>query len=228
MSDPPKAGNDGSDEWVEIVNVSAAPVSTSGWRISDAKATDEIPPADVAAGGYLVIAGKSADIGKAATVVRIDDGVIGNGLSNTGDAIALLAPSGEVADAMSYGSNTDIFEPPPPAPDAGQSLGTRDPAADEAAENWDITLKPSPGEANAFVQAAAARGSATSGTDANDDPVSETEPRALTANSAHDTPTLDTLDWALIAGILASVSVVGGVFGKRYFEAAWKRVRRGH
>ncbi|HKS91700.1 MAG TPA: lamin tail domain-containing protein, partial [Tepidiformaceae bacterium] len=228
MSDPPKAGNDGSDEWVEITNVSGTTVSTAGWRISDAKTADDIPEASIAPGEYLVIAGKSADTGSATGVVRIADGVIGNGLSNGGDAIALLAPSGEVADAISYGSNTDIFEPPPAAPDTGRSLGTRDPAAEQAAENWDITLAPSPGQPNTFARSSTANSTATSETGSLDQPVDDPQARSLTANSAHDVPTLDTLDWALIAGILACVSVVAGVFGRRYFVAAWNRVRRGH
>jgi len=228
MSDPPKAGNDGSDEWIEIVNVSSEPVSTTGWRISDAKAADAIPQAQVAPGGYLVIAGKSADTDPATSVVHVADGVIGNGLSNSGDAIALLAPSGETADAVSYGSNTDIFEPPPAAPGRSESLGTRDPAADPAAENWEITLQPSPGEANRFEQKESPQGSAT-GTNGHDgDSSGSAGPRALTASDAHHVPALGTLDWALIVGMFTCVSAVAGVFGRRYFDAAWKRVRRGH
>lgn len=229
MSDPPQSGNDGPDEWVELVNTSSAVVSTAGWHISDAKSADDIPAIDVPPGQYLVIAGKSASVDSDATVVRVADGVIGNGLSNGGDVITLVMPSGESADSISYGSNTDVFEPPPPAPDAGMSLGNRDPHADEASENWAPTLKPSPGRPNTFeVTAVKPTPRGTAPADAAKDATADSEARLLTPQSAHDSPGLSTLDWALIAGMLSSVSLMAGVVGRRYFDTVWKRIRRGH
>jgi hypothetical protein len=228
MSDPEKAGNDASDEWVELVNVSASPLNTGGWRISDAKGSDVLPAAEIPAGGYLVVAARSAETGAASLVVRVPDGVIGNGLSNSGDALTLFTPAGEIADAISYGSNTDVFEPPPPAPARGQSLGARDPAADPASENWDLTLTPSPGAPNTFVREQEPNNGATSAAQslAGGDPAGD--PRTLTPHTAHNAPGLSTLDWALIAGMLSCVSLVLGVAGRRYFETAWKRIHRGH
>lgn len=229
MSDPARSGSDGPDEWIEVVNVGTTSLSTAGWRISDAKASDDIPVVEVPSGGYLVIAGKSAELPSTIRVVRVADGTIGNGLNNNGDVIALVNPAGETVDAISYGDNTDIFEPPPPAPDSGKTLGSRAPGADEVAENWELTLVPSPGESNSFEEPVEPE---------SDDEVSDaegvegprqeaTDGRTLVPSERHG-PALSTLDWILLAVTLMAVGAVAASAVRRYGEPAWKRIRRGH
>ena len=53
------------------------------------------------------------------------EGTIGNGLSNTGDRLRLIAPDGATADEMSYGDDKTAFDPSCARVGAGASLGAR-------------------------------------------------------------------------------------------------------
>ena len=149
LSDPAAPGHDTAWEWVELVNIGDGPLDTAGWRIGDGAHWDVLPSVEVPAGGYVVVAAKSAAV-SAALVLRVGDGEIADGIRNGGDCLRLLAPNGEEADAVSFGDDTSIFEPAPPAPPAGTSLGTRAALAEPAAENWAVTERPTPGEPNTF------------------------------------------------------------------------------
>jgi len=156
MSDPEPGGRDAPFEWVELVNISSEPVNLAGWKIADSSADQVLPSFEIPAGGYVVLAGTSAQFAPAVPVVRVPGGVIGNGLGNDGDYLGLLAPNGELGDEMSYGTNTNVFGPAPSAPEAGRTLGVLDPAAEPASENWRTTKQPTPGEPNLFAPPAAA------------------------------------------------------------------------
>ncbi len=155
VSDPEEDGRDAAFEWVELVNASDVPVDAGGWAIEDGAAHDALPAFVVPAGGYLVVAGRLAEIAEGVLVARPADGEIGNGLGNNGDLLRLLAPDGTVADELSYGDRDDVFDPAPAAPGRGQSLGTD--AADDlpAAESWRITGAVTPGRPNVFPAATA-------------------------------------------------------------------------
>jgi len=112
---------------------------------------DALPSVDVPPGGYVVLAGQSADLPPTALVIRMGDGEIGGGLNNSGDALHLVAPNGVEADSVSFGDNKSVFDPAPPVPAAGQSLGVRDPRSDPDAANWAITDRLTPGEPNSFA-----------------------------------------------------------------------------
>ncbi len=150
MSDPDPTGRDAPWEWIEIVNISAETVSLGGWKLGDSNAQQTLPAVDVPSLDYVVVAGESAELPSGALVVRVPGGQIGNGLGNDGDYLQLIAPNGEVGDEISYGDNTKVFDPAPPAPERGATVGVTDPLADPASENWLRTEKPTPGEPNAF------------------------------------------------------------------------------
>jgi len=155
VSDPEEDGRDAAFEWVELVNASDVPVDAGGWAIEDGASQDALPAFVVPAGGYLVVAGRLAEIAEGVLVARPADGEIGNGLGNNGDLLRLLAPDGTVADELSYGDRDDVFDPAPAAPGRGQSLGT-DAAGDlPAAESWRITGALTPGRPNVFPAATA-------------------------------------------------------------------------
>ncbi len=155
LSDPTEAGRDSPYEWVELVNVSASAVHTGGWQIGDATSTDVLPDLQVPAGGYVVVAGKAAVFADGIPVLRLDDGEIGSGLNNTGDAVRLIRPDGAEVDAISFGDNADVFDPGPAAPSAGATLGIRLPAGDPDPGNWGVTDHATPGEPNSFASARA-------------------------------------------------------------------------
>lgn len=150
MSDPEEPGRDGPFEWVEVFNPGPDPIDLAGWSIADAAASDQLPAATIPPAAYLVIAGRSATFADGVLVVRVADGEIGNSLSNSGDVLRLRDPSGAVIDEMSYGSRTDVFDPAPPTPRPGQTLGLRDLLGDPAPEAWALTQRATPGEPNVF------------------------------------------------------------------------------
>lgn len=150
LSDPEEAGRDSAFEWVELMNTSDSVIELAGWALGDARELDIFPAASVPPGGFVVIAGKSANFAPDTLVVRVADGEIGGGLNNAGDALRLVAPGGSEVDALSFGDDTSVFDRPPPAPDAGVTLGSRAPGADPDARNWAITERPTPGEPNVF------------------------------------------------------------------------------
>ncbi len=138
ISDPEESGNDGAFEWVELANVSDGEVTLSGWGIADAKLADAIPAVTIPAGGFVVIAGKSAVFEASVTVVWLEDGLIGGGLNNGEDVIRLVDDTGTEVDRVEYGSGTLIVPP-----GAGFSMVRKDDGG------WRLSVLPSPGAPNA-------------------------------------------------------------------------------
>ena len=146
MSDPANEGRDAPFEWVEVHNTTAQPVDLGGWSIGDSKSLDTLAaPLLLEAGAYLVVAGRSAEFVGDATLVRVADGEIGDGLNNDGDTVRLLRSDGSTADALEYGPASDL----PPAT-AGRSL-----AFDNGSGLW-RTAAASPGGPSLSAPVAAA------------------------------------------------------------------------
>ena len=118
LADPP-AGIDGDanrdgerhtyqDEFVELLNTGSQPVSLAGWRLGDDDTNLQnwfTFPADavVPPGERLLLFGGGAPNGFTAPVF-IDDGRIGNGLTNGGDTVLLVDAAGDTVDAL-FGQN---------------------------------------------------------------------------------------------------------------------------
>ena len=150
MSDPVEPGRDAAFEWVEIVNVGEGDLDTSGWLLADGNTARALPQTVIPAGGYFVVRGESAQLATAVPAGISSGGQIGNGLGNTGDVLRLTAPGGQVADELSFGDNSEVFDPAPEAPGPDETIGVIDPRSDPASENWATTLRPTPGEPNEF------------------------------------------------------------------------------
>ena len=149
LYDSIEEGSDGDWEWIEVWNPSADAVTLAGWRFADSSSQDTIPELRIEAGGYAVVAAREAAFrasypafsGRLVSV----EGSIGNGLSNTGDSVKLLAPDGSIVDALSYGSDKGIFDPPCKDVPAGQSLGRLVEADTDTAADWIAQGEPAPG-----------------------------------------------------------------------------------
>lgn len=137
ISDPEESGNDGAFEWLELANSSDGEVTLSGWVIGDAKLDDALPEITIPAGGFVVVAGKSAVFGPEVSAVRLDDGLIGGGLNNGEDVIRLLNESGAEVDRAEYGPGTLIVPP-----GAGYSMVRKEDGG------WRLAVNPSPGAPN--------------------------------------------------------------------------------
>ena len=119
LADPPSgdrgdANRDGTrdgnkDEFVEILNTGSDTVPIGGWQLSDrnAKKPFTFPPdTKIAPGEYIVLFG-GGDITKIksefAGKVFVDDGKIGGGLSNSGDAVFLIKTEGDTIARAEWG-----------------------------------------------------------------------------------------------------------------------------
>lgn len=218
LSDAVGEGSDSGGEWVELVNAGSEAVDLVGWKIGDARSLDVLPTAIVPPGGFILIAGKTALLPADVVAVRLT--AIGGGLNNSGDLVRLLAPDGEEIDTVSFGDNTSVFDPAPPAPPAGATLGARVAGGDPAPENWALTDKPSPGAPNTFPRRAAPGlvGGAVGGV-STEDGASERPTRLIESDEASPVP------W--IIGTVAICVFAFGIWSSRAKIAStmdkWRR-----
>ena len=220
MSDPEETGRDGAYEWVELVNVGTAAVDLAFWKLGDSQELDALPALSVPPAGYVVVAAKSAAVPPGVPAVRVPDGEIGAGLNNAGDTVRLVAPDGTEVDVISYGDDSTVFEPPPPAPGAGATLGVRAPGSEPSAENWAITERPSPGAPNTFPPPK--RGAtATSGRSGEGVP----QPESTVVEGAAGEPSA--VPWVLL-GIASGLGMTGtGLAIRRAWPGVRHRLRHG-
>ncbi len=148
LPDPPQSGADAEYEWIEVANVGASPVSLDGLILADNQGRIVLPALTLGPGGALVVAGARAEIGDA-VALRLGGG-LSNGLGNYGDRIALATPGGAIIDALSYGSDDSVDQPPLQAPPPGGSLQRRFDAAGRLI-GAAIAERPSPGRIEAPV-----------------------------------------------------------------------------
>ena len=97
------------DEFVEVLNLGPRAETIGGWRLSDddtAVGSQFVFPQGVLLepGGRAVLFGGGSPSGVPGRVFT-DDGKIGNGLANGGDAVLLIDPSGpDTLDILAYGA----------------------------------------------------------------------------------------------------------------------------
>jgi hypothetical protein len=218
MSDPEEPGRDSAYEWVELVNAGQQPVQLEGWRLGDAQETDVLPASTVPAGGFVVVAGKSASFPAGVPVVRVADGEVGGGLNNDGEVLRLLAPDGSEVDSISFGSDKTVFDPPPAAPPTGKTLGVVAAGAEPAAENWRLTIGPSPGEPNVFPAPAARTPTPRSGPkDAGSSTATASRPAApVDEGGGSGTP------WGILV-VSAMAGTAAATFGGQRAWQWWKK-----
>lgn len=217
MPNPSQPGRDAEYEWVELVNVGDVEVDLDGWGLSDGTKDQRLPAMVIPAGGYVVLAGSAAELPPGVAIVRMGGGQIGNSLGNDGDMIRLKTIDGTVADEVSYGDNTKVFDPAPLAPASGETLGVRDPRAEPASENWSVTLHPTPGEPNAFPERKTGTSPAASGSS----PGATTAPQPLAAANVEEESEDggSIAPWMVLGGL---AGVAAGMAG----AALWPRIKR--
>ncbi len=122
LADPPSDTNgDGThhpyeDEFLEIYNAGEALVSIAGWRLGDDDTALEhtfvFPPGTALPAGQSAFLFGGGHPNASHTTVFIDDGRIGNGLSNRGDTILLIDAKGDTVDRVdgtSWPAKSSIF-----------------------------------------------------------------------------------------------------------------------
>ena len=115
LADPPEgsegdANRDGKrdkykDEFIELYNAGPNTISLAGWRLGDSRPLKEhfrFPrDAVIEPGSYVVLFG-GGDPSGFTVPVYTDDGAIGNGLKDTGEAIYLIDRIGSIVDSVSH------------------------------------------------------------------------------------------------------------------------------
>lgn len=226
MADPEESGRDSAYEWVELFNAGSDPVDLKGWKLADSKTADVLPAAVVPPRGFVVVAGRSATFPTDVLVARVTDGELGSGLNNGGETVRLFAPTGEEVDAISFGSDTSLFDPAPPAPGAGQTLGALSPSADSAADNWAVTDRPTPGEVNTFPAKTLTTKQATTAPIANARATVKPGGPAAAGSGASVREDTGSDRW-LPGAILGLAAALGGAVGVPYLVRGWRRLKRG-
>ncbi len=147
----PGKGNDPRDEWVEIYNPTAAPLTMADWKICDNTSCDALPTTTLPSLGFGVIITSTSQvtgnwsIPSGAAIIYLDNTTIGNGLSNTGDRVELKDAGGNLVDAMSYGTDHTYFSTLA-APQSGNSLARVVKGYDtDSAVDWVESATPNPG-----------------------------------------------------------------------------------
>lgn len=140
------------DEWVELFNNTSGPIDVSGWTVNDNSDADIFPSVSpIPAGGYAIVVPVSSTATVPASAVKIQlIDAIGGGLAQGGDKLELKNLSSTTIDALSWGSNHDIFSSPALGAPSNNKTLARDPNGfdTDSATDWITNADPSIGVAN--------------------------------------------------------------------------------
>ena len=94
------------DEFIELYNAGPDTISLAGWRLGDSRPLIDYFrfPRDAVIGpsSYIVLFGGGNPTGIHRPPSITDDGTIGNGLTDTGEAIYLIDRIGSIVDSVSH------------------------------------------------------------------------------------------------------------------------------
>ena len=110
-------GKEGDNEWIIIHNLEKDLVDISGWQICDNERCDQIPTVSIPANQFAIITPTSTTftlwkIPKNMVKIVLGSKFGSRGLANDGDRVILKDIEGRIVDAMSYGNDNSIFNPP--------------------------------------------------------------------------------------------------------------------
>ena len=152
------AGDDSAHEWVELYNAGPYAVELTGWALLDNTARDSLSGASLEPRAFAVVAaGPDFEADYPAfdgLLIFAGDGRIGNGLANQGDRMILLDAERRPVDALSYGDDSEIFDPPIAAVAPGHCLERTPVGYDtDTARDFRDNPRPSPGSASEIASA---------------------------------------------------------------------------
>ncbi len=143
-------GTDPENEWIEIYNPTENSFTLTNWTLTDASTTTAIPAgATILPHGYLVITASQNTRGlwgiPTTTPVVVLPGKIASGL-DVKDRLLLADSNGLLLDALSWGGDTNQFQPSLVEPRQGQSFIRTTLSKDtDLGTDWILTSVPNPG-----------------------------------------------------------------------------------
>jgi hypothetical protein len=141
------AGPEPAQEYVELRNLGAEPLSLLGLRIEDAKGADDLPDETLEPGAYGLVVGSGYDAAQGqdpaprpgTKLVRVDTRIGSDGLGNTGEGVRLTSAGAVVS---SYGGWVDVSA----TRWAGKAVHRSIESACDRADAWNVApLEPTPG-----------------------------------------------------------------------------------
>jgi hypothetical protein len=140
-------GPEPAQEWIELRNLGAEAVDTSGLSVADSRGADALPAATLDPGAYALVATSAYDPGNGADpppragtpLLRVDSRIGADGLSNGGEVVRLLLGDAVVS---SYGGWVDVSS----SAWAGHSVHRLVESACDRKDAWNHTpMEPTPG-----------------------------------------------------------------------------------
>jgi hypothetical protein len=130
-------------EWVELANTGTAGAWLAGWSLRDSVGEVVLTDGMLAPGQRAVVIGEACppsgpDVPVDPTALRLPVAKIGNGLSNAGEAVVLVDPSGSIAS----------MAPASPALDGGEAWCRRDAMSPDDSPAGFAVCEPTPGAPN--------------------------------------------------------------------------------
>ncbi|MDP2648274.1 MAG: lamin tail domain-containing protein [Patescibacteria group bacterium] len=144
-------GSNPGDQWVELYNGGTVTVDFSGWALQSGSEFSAIPNGTTLPPSrmMLIIASASTaqrwSVPAGVGIVSIN-ALIAGGLHVAGGELSLKNKDGNVADAVSWGDNTQAFNPSVPTVPSGYSIARSGLAQDtNSSGDWKALSVPTPG-----------------------------------------------------------------------------------
>ena len=141
-------------QWFELYNPTANPISFAGWSVRDARpgVSVSLPAFTVQSGQFLVVAASTnsflaAHPGFTNVLVELSGNLIGNGLNRYADGVFLVNSNGLTVDKISWGFDTTGLNPAVPYTTTSTATLARNPANVNSgtAHDWVQQNTPDPG-----------------------------------------------------------------------------------
>lgn len=142
-------GAEPANEWIELYNGTGAAVDISNWSIGDTSGDFDLIPAGttIPNNSFLLItdASTTPSFWSGQSMIALEK-TLGNAFGNTSDAVYLRNTASTTIDAMSYGTDVNVFNPAAPDVASGHSLKRSSITADNnTAADWTDNASPTPG-----------------------------------------------------------------------------------
>ena len=143
---------DKNDEWIELYNASPYTIELDGWILQDNSGQQTVLSTNESlAPGQFALISRSLTTwdywNEDPDAIKIAIGTdCGNGLDNDGDHLYLLDPNGVEVDFVSWGNDTERWDPAVPLVPQGHSMERKSPGFDtDMPSDWEDRSPPTPG-----------------------------------------------------------------------------------